>query len=148
MIKIGYSIYDNQDITSLKKIFKDKTTVFTGQTGSGKSTLFNLIDSKLKFLTGETSKALGRGKHTTRHVELIPLCNGKLVDTPGFSAIDLSKMSDLEIRDGFIEFQEYPCKFRDCRHLNEIGCGVKEAVENGDILESRYLNYKKFIEKR
>lgn len=146
--KIGYSIYDNQDITSLKKIFKDKTTVFTGQTGSGKSTLFNLIDSKLKFLTGETSKALGRGKHTTRHVELIPLCNGKLVDTPGFSAIDLSKMSDLEIRDGFIEFQEYPCKFRDCRHLNEIGCGVKEAVENGDILESRYLNYKKFIEKR
>lgn len=146
--KIGYDIYDNQNIASLKKIFKDKTTVFTGQTGSGKSTLFNLLDSTLKFQTGETSKALGRGKHTTRHVELVSLFGGKLVDTPGFSSIDLSCMSDLEIRDGFIEFQNYSCKFRDCKHFNEIGCAVKKAIEDGKILKSRYENYKKFIEKR
>ena len=145
--KIGYLVYYNYELDEIKKIFKDKTTVFTGQTGAGKSSLFNKLDPNLNFETGEVSLALGRGKHTTRFVELISLFDGKLVDTPGFSSIDLSIYSKEDIKNSFIEFKKYDCKYKDCNHTNESinECAVKKAVSDKLILESRYDNYIKFI---
>lgn len=144
---IGYEVFYNYDIENIKKIFKDKITVFTGQTGAGKSSLFNRLDPNLKFEVGDVSLALGRGKHTTRFVELISLFDGKLVDTPGFSSIDLSLYTKEDVKNSFIEFQKYKCKYSDCMHMNEDSscCGVKKAVEDGEILESRYDNYIKFL---
>lgn len=145
--RLGYQVFYNYELDEIKKIFKDKTTVFTGQTGAGKSTLFNLLDPSLKFDVGDVSMALGRGKHTTRFVELVSLFGGKLLDTPGFSSIDLSMYSTLEIKNSFIEFNKYKCKYSDCMHTNEdiSSCAVKNGVENGEILKSRYDNYIKFI---
>ena len=142
-----YTVVKNTEIEKIKKMFKDKTTVFTGQTGAGKSSLINKLNPNLNLATGEISKALGRGKHTTRHVELISMFDGKVVDTPGFSMIDLSKLTKEEIRESFIEFDLYPCPFRDCNHLNEKECSVKEAVQEDKILASRYDNYQKFLER-
>ena len=145
--KIGYSVFYNYELEELKKIFKDKITVFTGQTGAGKSSLFNKLDPGLNFEVGEVSIALGRGKHTTRYVELIPLCDGKLVDTPGFSSIDLSMYSKEDIKNSFIEFNNYNCRYKDCMHTNESvdECEIKKEVVEGKILESRYANYLKFL---
>ena len=145
--KIGYDVYYNYELNDLKKIFKGKTTVFTGQTGAGKSSLFNKLDPNLNFDTGEVSQALGRGKHTTRFVELVSLFEGKLVDTPGFSNIDLSLYSKEDIKNSFIEFKNYSCKYRDCMHTKEDinECAIKKAVENKEILLSRYENYVKFL---
>lgn len=144
---IGYSVYYNYELDKIKEIFKDKTTVFTGQTGAGKSSLFNKLDSSLNFDVGEVSIALGRGKHTTRFVELISLFDGKLVDTPGFSSIDLSIFDKEIIRDNFTEFKKYNCKYKDCMHNNEgiDECAIKRAVNDGLILSSRYENYIKFL---
>ncbi len=141
--KIGYDVYTNNDINEISKIFKNKITAFTGQSGAGKSTLLNKLDSSLDLKTDEISYALGRGKHTTRHVELLNLYDGWVADTPGFSSIDLSDMSNIEIRDTFIEFKN-ECKYRDCMHINECDCEVKKQIGN-DILASRYENYIKFI---
>ena len=102
--KIGYEVYLNTELEDIKKIFKDKITVFTGQSGAGKSTLLNKLDENLNLKTDDISYALGRGKHTTRHVELLNLYGGLVADTPGFSAIDLSELSDIQIRDAFIEW--------------------------------------------
>ncbi len=142
---IGYTVLDNTEIDKIKDILLRKTTALTGQTGAGKSSLINKLDPNFNLATGEISKALGRGKHTTRHVELIEMFGGKVLDTPGFSSIDLKTMTNEEIRDSFIEFSEYPCPFRDCMHINEKECSVKEAVDKKEILESRYENYKKFL---
>ncbi len=145
--KIGYDVYYNTQLDKLKRIFKNKTTVFTGQTGAGKSSLFNKLDSRLNLDVGEVSIALGRGKHTTRCVELIEIFDGKLVDTPGFSSIDLSIFLNEQIRDNFIEFKNYICKYSNCTHTNESieECSIKKAVESGKILKSRYENYLKFL---
>lgn len=145
--KIGYRVVYNTNISKIKRMFKDKTTVFTGQTGAGKSTLMNKLDKSLNFETQEISKALGRGKHTTRYVTLVNLFKGKVLDTPGFSALDLSKYSDNQIKEAFIEFSNYSCPYKDCKHLEEKECVVKKEVGK-KILKSRYDNYKKFIEKR
>lgn len=148
--KIGYEVYKNTEIEEIKKIFKNKITVFTGQSGAGKSTLMNNIDSNLNIKTDEISYALGRGKHTTRHVELISLYEGLVADTPGFSSLDFYDMKQSDIRDNFIEFNEYKegCKYRDCMHNKEDDCAIKDELENGNILKSRYENYIHFIEKR
>ncbi len=145
--KIGYEVYINNDIEAIKKIFKDKVCVFTGQSGAGKSTLLNKIDNNLNLKTGEISLALNRGKHTTRHTELIELCDGLVADTPGFSALEFTGMSKSDIRDNFIEFNYYrdECQFRDCFHIYEKKCKVKEKVEDGTILKSRYDNYINFL---
>lgn len=147
--KIGYDIYFNDDLEKLKKIFKNKITVFAGQTGAGKSTLLNLLDVNLNLKTDQISKALGRGKHTTRHVELLDVLDGLIADTPGFSSIDLSNMSKEQIRSCFIEFSLYQneCEYSDCMHQNEEKCMVKQKVKEGIILKSRYENYLKFISK-
>ena len=147
--KIGYQVFDNTD-KKLKDIFKDKITVFAGQSGAGKSSLLNKLDASLNLEIGEVSVALGRGKHTTRHTELIEVLGGLIADTPGFSALDFKEMSKSDIRDNFIEFNEYKdyCEYKDCMHVNEKVCKIKENVENNVILKSRYDNYLKFIEKR
>ena len=143
--KIGYDVYDNREIEKIKKIFKNKITVFTGQSGAGKSTLLNKINENLNLKTDEISIALGRGKHTTRHVELLEIENGLVADTPGFSSIDFIGMTNEDIRDNFIEFNEYKqdCKYRDCMHLNEDECNIKN---NQNICNTRYNNYKNFVE--
>lgn len=144
--KIGYQVYRNTDLEQIKHIFQDKITVFTGQSGAGKSTLLNHLDAQLQLKTSEISYALGRGKHTTRHVELIPLFGGLVADTPGFSALDF-EMDKASIRDQFKEFEMYKehCKYKDCMHDKEDRCMVKDKVEDGTILKSRYENYIQFI---
>lgn len=143
--KIGYLVVYNNELKRIKRMFKNKTTVFTGQTGSGKSTLINKLDKNLSFKTGEISKALGRGKHTTTHIELVRLCHGKVLDTPGFSDIDIESISN--VKDYFIEFDKYHCPYKNCNHIKEDNCKVKEAVNKNKILKSRYENYKKFVER-
>ena len=148
--KIGYKVFINTQISEIKEQFKNKISVFTGQTGAGKSTLLNNINPNLKIKTNDISYALGRGKHTTRHVELIELENGFVADTPGFSSLEFIDMKDIDIRDNFVEFELYKekCKYRDCMHDKEDECEVKNKVRSGDILESRYQNYLNFIHKR
>lgn len=144
--KIGYQVYCNTQLEELKGLFKDKITVFTGQSGAGKSTLLNHLDAKLQLKTSEISYVLGRGKHTTRHVELIPLFGGLVADTPGFSALDF-EMDPSCIRDQFREFETYKefCKYKDCMHDKEDHCMIKEKVSDGTIMKSRYENYIQFI---
>ena len=147
---IGYKVILNTDKKELKEILKNKLTVITGQSGAGKSTLLNTLDNNLELKTNEISKALGRGKHTTRHVELYHIYDGLVVDTPGFSAIDLSDIPNIGIRDNMKEMYDNldDCKYRDCMHIKEDGCAVKRKVETGEILQSRYNNYKSFIERK
>lgn len=149
--KIGYKVFINTQIEDIKKIFKDNITILTGQTGVGKSSLINKLEKSMDLKTGEISKALGRGKHTTRHTELFELFDGYVADTPGFSSLNFIGMNKEDIRDNFIEFNEYKdkCKYRDCMHVNEDDCEIKRRVANNEILKSRYDNYVKFIlEKR
>lgn len=145
--KIGYFVYTD---LSIKEVFKNKITVFVGQSGAGKSTLLNKLDNNLHLQIGEVSIALGRGKHTTRHVELIELLDGMIADTPGFSKLSFIDMTDSDIRDNFIEFNEYKelCEYQDCMHKNEDNCEIKRQVKNSNILEERYNNYIKFIENK
>jgi ribosome biogenesis GTPase len=127
----------------LPEIFRDKVNVLAGQTGAGKSSLLNALDAKLNIKTNEISKALGRGKHTTRHTELIPLFGGLIADTPGFSKLDFSHINEDEVAHCFVDFFELSsgCKFRECKHINEPKCAVKEHVKNGQILPVRYDDY-------
>lgn len=146
--KIGYQVYT--DCESLKNILKDKITVLTGQSGAGKSTLLNKLDSRLNLQVNEVSYALGRGKHTTRHTELINVCGGLIADTPGFSSINLNDIKNEDIRDTFLEFNlnRSSCEYADCMHLKEENCYIKELVDKGEILKSRYEDYLNFINKR
>lgn len=143
---IGIKVVINTDTNDIKKIIKNKICVLAGQTGAGKSSLLNKLDDKLSIKTDEISEALGRGKHTTRHVELYQISDGYVADTPGFSALDLKGMTKEQLRDTFLEFENYDCRFRDCMHHKEKECGVKEAVNNKLILQSRYNNYLLFLE--
>lgn len=140
-----YPVYFNSEIDKIKKIFKGEITVFIGQTGAGKSSLLNKLDNNLKLQTGEISLALGRGKHTTRSVKMIDLFGGTLLDTPGFSSLEFPNMLKSEIRDAFIEFQKYSCPYRDCMHLKEEDCQIKEMVKKGIIPKFRYENYLNLI---
>ncbi len=142
---LGYEVVSNQEIDKIKALIKGKTSVFTGQTGAGKSTLLNKLNPNWNLETGEVSLALGRGRHTTRVVELFSLFDGKVMDTPGFSALDFNKYSKEEIREAFIEFSMYPCPFKDCMHTKEKECIVKQEVISNNILDSRYTNYLNFI---
>lgn len=145
---LGYKVFLNNQITEIEQTFKDKFCVFTGQSGAGKSTLINKINPKLNLKTNEISKALNRGKHTTRHTEALELFGGLVADTPGFSALDLTVLSKEDIRNNFKEFSKFECKYRDCMHVKEDGCQVKEKVKNGEILKSRYENYLNFLQDR
>ncbi|MCR5223908.1 MAG: ribosome small subunit-dependent GTPase A [Bacilli bacterium] len=142
---VGYKAIINHELDKLDEYIDGKVVVLTGQTGVGKSTLVNKLLPGLNLETNDISDALGRGKHTTRHVELYEYKNSYIVDTPGFSSLDVSKDEKENYRFYFPEFDNDNCKFRDCKHINEIGCKVKEDVENNKILQSRYENYKKMV---
>ena len=144
--KIGYKVVFNKDIDKIKELLKNKTSVFTGQTGAGKSTLLNNLNPLWDLKTDDISLSLGRGKHTTRVVELFSFNGGKIMDTPGFSSLEFNDYTKEEIRDGFIEFREYACPFKDCMHRGERDCLVKDAVASNNILKSRYDNYLSFLE--
>lgn len=143
--KIGYQVLYHTELESLRKILKGKTSVFSGQTGAGKSTLLNCLNPDWNLKTGEISYALGRGRHTTRVVELFDYLGGKVVDTPGFSSLDFQGVSAEEIRNAFPEFVANPCPFKDCSHTKEKECVVRKQVLENNILKSRYENYLNFI---
>lgn len=135
-----------QGIEAVKNIFKDKVTVVTGQSGVGKSSLLNALDIHLQIDTNEISKALGRGKHTTRHVELIEMYGGYVADTPGFSSLELN-IEPVDLAISYHDFHEFSkqCKFRGCLHESEPHCAVKNAVEQGEISSQRYEHYLMFL---
>lgn len=141
--KIGYKVLNNENLVELKEIIKGKTVVLTGQTGAGKSTLLNKLDKTLNLKTSPISEALGRGIHTTRHVELFEVAGAYIADTPGFSALDIN-LSEKELAKWFPEFRGATCKYKDCMHDKENICGVKLRLQEGRILKSRYENYIKF----
>ena len=146
--KIGYTVVTNEEIDKIKSIIKGKTVILTGQSGAGKSTLLNKLDSSLNLKTDEISKALNRGKHTTRNIEFYEICDSYIADTPGFSKLDFADMTKEDIKNSFIEFNNYDCKYSDCMHFKEDGCKVKEAVNNNEIIKPRYDNYVSFINEK
>lgn len=134
----------NVGFDELKDALRGRMTVFAGQSGVGKSTLLNRIMNSFVMKTGILSDKIGRGKHTTRHAELIPLAGGGyLADTPGFSSFELAGIECTDLRDYFREFSGTgkECRFKGCSHISEPGCTVKEAVSAGDIDAGRYERY-------
>ena len=148
--KIGYPIYcvsakECVGIDRLKEELRGCLCVFAGNSGVGKSTLINAIFSKNVMISGDVSKKTGRGKHTTRHVEIIEHEGLLITDTPGFSLFDISEIKKDELANCFEEFIPYvdKCEYRDCKHIKEKNCGIKEAVAEGKISQERY---KRFLE--
>ncbi|GAB2561478.1 ribosome small subunit-dependent GTPase A [Gracilibacillus alcaliphilus] len=151
--KIGYEVQflstqDEELEQQVAPFLRDRVSVFAGQSGVGKTSLLNKMIPDLDLETNVISESLGRGKHTTRHVELIPFHQGLVADTPGFSSLDFS---DIELEDlpgcfpDFVEIQDQ-CKFRGCLHVREPKCAVKGAVEQQQIPEQRYQHYLQFVE--
>ena len=138
-------VLTTKNIFKLKRLLKNQVVVLTGQTGAGKSTLINKFDKSLNVETKPISDALNRGVHTTRHTEIYKIGHIYLVDTPGFSALDLKDISISDLKNTFKEFNNYSCAYKDCTHDAEKGCGVKIALENGKILQTRYQNYLRFL---
>ncbi len=146
-IDVFYS-HPGSDDEELEEILKDKVSVLCGQSGAGKSSLLNRLDPTFRLQTQEISKALGRGKHTTRHCELHPVACGLVADTPGFSSLDFSRLDVSHLDQKIPDFKEYlgHCRFADCRHLKEPGCAVKEALEEGRINPSVYQDYSEIMQ--
>jgi len=133
-----------ENIDTLEKYLQDKVSTFAGLSGVGKSSLLNTLDPNLNLREGEISEKLGRGKHTTTYAELLYFnFGGFIVDTPGFSNLELKGIKKDELKFYFREFQEYYgfCNYSNCSHIVEPGCAVKEALKNNLISESRYENY-------
>ena len=133
-----------QNIQELKGLLRGKTTAVAGPSGVGKSSLINLLQSDVKMETGSISSKIGRGKHTTRHSELIVLEEDSyIMDTPGFSSLYVNELEKEELKHCFPEFVplEGQCRFNGCDHIREPGCAVKEAVEAGKIHRMRYEDY-------
>ena len=132
------------NIDKIKDELRGNVVVFAGPSGVGKSSLLNEIDGNFQLQTGEVSDKIKRGRHTTRHAELLKLeCGGMVADTPGFSSLTLDDIEESELKEYFIEFDNYDnCKFGSrCIHENEPQCEVKEAVENEEISKERYDSY-------
>lgn len=148
--KSGYETYIYSAITgegkeSIKNLLEGKTTALSGVSAAGKSTLIsNILNINLE--TGTVSSKLNRGKHTTRHVEIFPGENNTFIfDTPGFSSYEVDVEAE-DLKYYFREFNKYSCKFNDCHHVNEPGCAVKAALENGEVEETRYESYIRLYE--
>lgn len=143
-VLVTSSKLDDNGIQSLSEELVGKISVFSGQSGVGKSTLLNNVFDKYVMPTGNVSIKIERGRHTTRHAELVLLkCGGYLVDTPGFSSFELEDIKYEDLQEYYIEFYKYidQCKFHPCSHINEPSCAVKAAKEAGIISEERYLRY-------
>ena len=133
-----------QGVEELKKLLRGKTSAVAGPSGVGKSSLTNLLQDEISMETGEISKKLGRGKHTTRHSQLIAIGDDTyLMDTPGFSSLYIEGMEKEELKDYFTEFRPYEgqCKYQGCVHIHEPGCSVKAALEQGKLSSLRYEDY-------
>lgn len=136
-----------EGIETVKEMIGDGITVFTGNTGVGKSSLLNCIDERFSLATGEISDKLGRGRHTTREVTLYHIGNGLVADTPGFSSLDIEQSSEVILKENlpfcFPEFQDYlgKCKFTSCSHTVEKGCVILDALKNGLIDKNRHESY-------
>ncbi|NLI91376.1 MAG: ribosome small subunit-dependent GTPase A [Peptococcaceae bacterium] len=150
--QIGYKVLvvsnkTRQGIDQIKECLKERVSVLAGPSGSGKSSLLNSLDPLRERKTGEVSQKIGRGKHTTRHVELISVAGGLVADTPGFSSLYLPEMKREELQSYFREFEKYrgECRFKTCLHDKEPDCAVKNALQNNEILSSRYENYIQFL---
>lgn len=150
---IGYQIIetfkdDEELVANIAPVLKDKISVLAGQSGVGKSTLLNTVLPSLNLKTGIISQALGRGKHTTRHVELVEVCEGLLADTPGFSSFDFDEIDKEQLSYCFPEFRAVSdsCKFRECLHISEPKCAVLAGVQSGEIKAYRYKHYVKFLD--
>ncbi len=151
--KAGYTVvysYPGSDDDELENILKNKVSVLCGQSGAGKSSLLNRLNPDFQLKTQTISKALGRGKHTTRYCELHKVKDGFVADTPGFSSLDFSRLDTSQLDLCIKDFKPYlnSCRFNDCKHINEPDCSIKEAVENGYINPSIYEDYKNIIEER
>ena len=151
--EVGYTVIlsstdDLQSIDQVQSHLSDRTTVIAGQSGVGKSSLLNSIDPRLAIDTDEISESLGRGKHTTRHVELYEISGGFVADTPGFSSLEFGELQIDELTECFPEFVRVQdeCKFRGCLHHKEPKCAVKAEVEKGTISKRRYEHYLHFLE--
>lgn len=146
------SASDGTGLSELKAALHGKLCAFTGNSGVGKSSLLNMLCPGLSIPVAEISEKLGRGKHTTRHVELFPLDEVSFIaDTPGFASFDIEMMQHIEkddLKHLFGEFARYEghCRFNDCAHLKEPGCAVTAAVANGDICIGRYRSYERLYE--
>ena len=141
---IGTSMKQGIGVKELSQKLKDRITVFAGPSGVGKSSLLNAIQPNLRLQTGELSAKIERGKHTTRHVELLQLdFGGWVLDTPGFSSLSLGFIDEDQLHYFFKEFNRYigMCKFNGCRHLSEPSCAIKTAVDEKEICKSRYESY-------
>lgn len=135
-------------IERIKEVLKDKISVFAGPSGVGKSSILNKVQSGLELKTGELSSKIKRGKHTTRHSELLRLdFGGWVVDSPGFTSLNIDYIEGDELAFLFPEFKAYSddCKFANCFHVNEPDCGVKNALKEGYINKNRYSNYIEFL---
>jgi ribosome biogenesis GTPase len=147
--KVGYEVICLSakmeiNIERLKPKLYNQTTVFAGPSGVGKSTLLNALEKGLSLETGKVSEKIKRGKHTTRHVELIPLTTGGfVVDTPGFTSLQLEGIDKDDLKYYFREFRSFEgqCKFTGCSHTHEPGCAVKEGLGKGSVLKERYDSY-------
>ena len=156
--KAGFKVFytgadDDGQLEEIRREMQGKLCVFSGNSGVGKSTLLNKLFPHLSLETGITSKKLGRGKHTTRRVEIFETDGCMVADTPGFSSVELvddNFISKDDLQYAFVEFTPYlgSCKFADCRHINEIGCAVKGAVDRGEIPQSRYESYKALYDRQ
>ena len=141
-----------EGMDQLKELITGKVSAFTGNSGVGKSSILNALEPGILLATGQVSEKLGRGRHTTRHVELFRLsCGAVVADTPGFSSFDVDRMELMrkeELAACFPDFQPYldKCRFLDCAHLKEKGCAVRGAVEAGEIAPSRYESYCRLYE--
>lgn len=136
-------------IDEVKSMLMDKTTVLAGPSGVGKSSLINCLGAKVQMETGTISEKIKRGKHTTRHSELIFIkSNTYIMDTPGFSSLLINDMEKEELKENYPEFYpyEHQCRFIGCVHLNEPDCAVKHAIAEGRISKERYANYKQIFD--
>lgn len=146
---IGYTVLASSategiGIDALKDFLRDKTSFLAGNSGVGKSTLINAVDPSLSLEIGGLSEKIQRGKHTTRHVELMPLeIGGYVLDTPGFGSVSIDHLEAEDLRHYYSEFSEYEgtCRFNGCSHIHEPGCSVKTAVEQGIINTRRHSSY-------
>lgn len=143
------SALEHRNIGQIKELLKGKTTAIAGPSGVGKSSIINILQPEAQMETGDVSRKIERGKHTTRHSELFPIDEESyIMDTPGFSSLYVNDFEKEELKYYFPEFGSYEgqCKFHGCDHIHEPGCVVKEAVEDGKISEIRYSDYKEMYE--